>query len=77
MADYTIRIQLEPEDPEPTDSDWHEEAKRQTSDRTDIEINEIGPTFEYDDHQVVPAYVYVHKSAIPRQRKVFPWFQRR
>ena len=66
MADYTIRIKLEPEDPGPTDSDWHEEAKRQISDRTDIEINEIGPTFEYDDHQVVSAYVYVHKSAIPR-----------
>ena len=66
MADYKMRLQLEPEDPGPTDSDWHEEAKRQISDRTDIEINEIGQTFEDGDYQCVWAWVLVHKSAIPR-----------
>ena len=66
MADYTIRIQLEPEDPGPSESDFHQAAEELIGDTEHVEVDRTRMTYEYDSWQIVPAVILVPLSAIPR-----------
>ena len=66
MADYKMRLQLEPEDPGPTESDFHEAAEELIGDAEHIEVDTTRITYEYGSYQIVPAVIYVPLSAMPR-----------
>ena len=66
MADYKMRLQIEPEDPGPTESDFHEAAEELIGDAEHIEVDTTRITYQDGDKQVVAAVIYVPLSAIPR-----------